>query len=489
MRKTHRTSIELGIILACAFILHTLFLSWMPGLQADSAWKALRSFKTVHQGNFILTGITSSNGALQEYLFALCYRLFGINVLSIRLPFAVMNILAVLFTYLFVKRLYNESAGLTCALMLSVYPWFVIFLRLAWPPSTIPFVTMLTLYLLSVERRAARFFAGAIVGMACYDYQFFICLPVVLLILYAIYHRGVNISRSSLIVILLGALIGYVPKIICLFCYGDSWSSGTIDSVPAITKKAVVCIPFFLRIMDGSFLFLKTTGRVAFPVISLNSLILIASMYLLTKSRSRIDRPLVVSLLVFYGLIIIPMTLTSIRYFTFMMLVASLISGLGVYHLIQKHTKLGSNVLVLFVGMNLFYITVNFFIEYYRTGGRPTTIEAGNYLEVSHVHMRTDVLYNALDTSVPVVVIPSPFISNNLKFYDLNERHFAFDNVIRPDYNEFYYIYYASDQPPRETVNPKAFPDYEVTRELPELRNFNVYRFRKARPQRNQALF
>lgn len=62
------TRCEPAAILAA--VLQTLFISWVPGLQADGAVKALRGYEIAFRGACIPAGVVRSGGALLGHLFA-----------------------------------------------------------------------------------------------------------------------------------------------------------------------------------------------------------------------------------------------------------------------------------------------------------------------------------------------------------------------------------------------------------------------------------
>lgn len=468
-------ALRLGAILALALLLQCLFLSRMPGLNADAAWKARRSYETVYRGQWIYTGVNPTNGVIHEYLFAICYAVMGPTVLAIRLPFVLMNVATIFLVWLFIRRFYGDTAGLVCALVMAVYPWFAIKLRIAWPPSSIPFLTMLVACLLSLNRPAARFLAGAVMGLGCYDYQPFTALPVALAVLYVLYRGRLTAGALDLAMLCAGAAAGYAPRIIIFLAQGIGWTRGPLTPLPALLWKALVCIPYFLRSMDGTIIFLRTTGRISVPVVPLNSIVLLGSLWAVFKDSNPMSRPLAAAPFIFLAIVLIPDTFLSTRYLIFAMTAASLVSGLGLYRLLQARRRWGAGVLRLFVLVNLFYIVVNFFVEHGRTGGSLAVFRSGNFDEVSCGYVRMDVLYDALDKRIPVIVALDPLIERNLKFYDMEKGCFDILGSVRSGDDEFYLIDFAGGA----RADPSRFRGYEISRERPDLKNFAVYRFRR----------
>jgi hypothetical protein len=133
--------------------------------------------------------------------------------------------------------------------------------------------------------------------------------------------------------------------------------------------------------------------------------------------------------------------------------------------------------LAVFISLNMFYLGADFFSEFGRTGGAPRLFSLGNLVEASHHLVRTDVLYDCLDKTVPVLVIPEPFIEYPIRFYDLKNKHFTtIVASIGKGYDDFYFIDYSRSKL-GIAIDPSRFPGYRVVRECTGCRNFSVWRF------------
>ncbi len=195
--------------------------------------------------------------------------------------------------------------------------------------------------------------------------------------------------------------------------------------------------------------------------------------------RRRLYRALLIFTLLLYLLPFTVIKYTAIRYFLCALSGVALITGLGLYELSLRYRKTAIALLAVYCGVNVFYLCADFFIPFARTGGICVLFKLGNLIEASHHLVRSDVLYECLDKDVPVIVCPEPFIARNIQFYDLTQGRFkTITDDIREDYDDFYFIDYASSKL-GIVIDPMMFPAYQITRECSGLKNFVVYRFRK----------
>ena len=107
------------IIVLLAFIIRLPYLSSVPGLQFDEAWYGIRTYEIMKGIIFPYKGMNDYTSPVIEYLRVPFYWIFGINVFSLRLPIVILNILTILYSYLLLKKLYNEKIAFICLDKLS----------------------------------------------------------------------------------------------------------------------------------------------------------------------------------------------------------------------------------------------------------------------------------------------------------------------------------------------------------------------------------
>lgn len=111
------------------------------------------------------------------YWQAAWFRLFGDNIVGLRLPWAVVGVLTVLGTYLLVRRLFDRGLAFLTAFLLATYHFHIHYSRLGSNQIADPFFTVWALYFLVVgmqstggepgnDRRPAHW-AWAATGIIC----------------------------------------------------------------------------------------------------------------------------------------------------------------------------------------------------------------------------------------------------------------------------------------------------------------------------------
>jgi 4-amino-4-deoxy-L-arabinose transferase-like glycosyltransferase len=119
------------------------------GYDAWSLWQTGRD----HHGELLPVTFRSFNDYVPPtsiYVAVPFVGIFGLSETTTRLPFAVLGIATVYLVALLGRRWFGPLAGICAALFLAIDPWHVMYSRLAFPPSSMPFFTALGLYLFTL---------------------------------------------------------------------------------------------------------------------------------------------------------------------------------------------------------------------------------------------------------------------------------------------------------------------------------------------------
>jgi len=465
-------------LLVCIPIVQVVVLPFMPGLNSDVASMGVAAHEVVHGARLGLRGETPYIGNVRIYFIALVSLCGGMNRFSLELPFVIMNPLTILFVYLFMRRLYSAVEGVVCALVLSFCPWFVI----REVDNMYYFTAALSLWLFSIQRPFTFVLGGMVLGVGCYEHQLVAAIGLAMLMAWLICGRKDMAGVRGVLLAVVGCVIGFSPRFIYTLLSHTRVYAEPFNAPLKALSDACMFLPYFGGMINGTVIYLRNAGCITYPVMPFNSIIFIGSVCLLIAlRRQRLYRALLLFTLFLY---LIPFTVikyTAIRYFLGALFGVALITGLGICELFLRSKKAAVAVLALFCGVNIFYLSANFFIPFARTGGNCLLFRLGNLVEASHHLVRTDILYECLDKDVPVIVCPEPFISRNIQFYDVTYGHFkTITNTIREGYDNFYFIDYARSKLGIR-IDPRMFPAYQITLDCPELKNFSVYHFRKKR--------
>jgi 4-amino-4-deoxy-L-arabinose transferase-like glycosyltransferase len=186
-----------------------------PGLQHDEVFHG-------HDAVTVLLGYrplyftsNAGNEPLFIYLMSLTVGLFGHTAWGIRLAAVICGLLTVLFTYLWIRRAYNDRTALMAAALMSVSFWPIFLSRVGLRAASVPMMAALSAWLLfeALQRQQRRWFiaAGVALGVALYTYPAARTLPIVYVLFFALYSLLTRKLHRRLLITLATALIVVVP--------------------------------------------------------------------------------------------------------------------------------------------------------------------------------------------------------------------------------------------------------------------------------------
>jgi len=186
-----------------------------PGLQHDEVFHG-------HDAVTVLLGYrplyftsNAGNEPLFIYLMSLTIGLFGHNAWGIRLAAVICGFLTVLFTYLWIRRAYNDRTALIASALIAVSFWPIFLSRVGLRAASVPMMAALSAWLLfeAFHRQQRRWFvlAGVALGGALYTYPAARALPVIYILFFALYSLLTRKLNRPLIITLVTALIVVAP--------------------------------------------------------------------------------------------------------------------------------------------------------------------------------------------------------------------------------------------------------------------------------------
>lgn len=204
----------------------------------------------------VLRSFDDYKPAIYAYLAILPIKLFGLNILSVRLPAAILGTTAVLLVYLLVKELFKNdkrqaSLALLSAFLLAISPWHLQFSRVAFETNIALFFDMLFvwLFLKGLYGPILLPLAALTAGLSFYVYQAEkVFVPLLVISLFVIFWknlRGIRIKYLLLTVAV--GLISLSPFIyltistpnIFLRAKGTSFAADLTPYLARTTRKLV----------------------------------------------------------------------------------------------------------------------------------------------------------------------------------------------------------------------------------------------------------
>ena len=169
--------------------------------------------------------------ALYVYLVIPFIKLFGLNVVSVRLPSVILSILTIIVTYFLAKELFSNSRWKleignwkleipeVTSLLLAISPWHVYISRLGHEVNAgLAFIIFAILFFIkamnNLNKKFYLFIAVVFFSLSLYTYQSEkVFVPLIILVLGFVYRKSLlKIKKELLIFILLGIVL-IIPMI------------------------------------------------------------------------------------------------------------------------------------------------------------------------------------------------------------------------------------------------------------------------------------
>jgi 4-amino-4-deoxy-L-arabinose transferase-like glycosyltransferase len=186
-----------------------------PGLQHDEVFHGHDAVTVLLGYRPLYFSSNAGNEPLFIYLMSLTIGLFGHDAWGIRLAAVICGLLTVLFTYLWIRRAYNDRAALIASVLMAVSFWPIFLSRVGLRAASVPMMAALSAWLLfeAFHRQQRRWFvlAGVALGVALYTYPAARTLPVITILFFALHSLLTRQLNRPLIITLVTALIVVVP--------------------------------------------------------------------------------------------------------------------------------------------------------------------------------------------------------------------------------------------------------------------------------------
>lgn len=161
MKPLIHNTYPLILILVASSVFRLLFLDLME-FKTDQSYMVYKMAQFWESPEFYLVASKNSAGA---HNFPLIYYVFSLltapsrNPLVLAFIIAAINVLSIVFFYLFVRKYYGNFVAVASSLLLSLSPWAILYSRQIWTldlvvPLTVPFYYFLHKLILDKDKRA-----------------------------------------------------------------------------------------------------------------------------------------------------------------------------------------------------------------------------------------------------------------------------------------------------------------------------------------------
>lgn len=241
-----------------------------PGVYPDEAANGEDALRANETGNYqwFYPNNTGREGLFMN-LIALCFKLFGANIIALKLPSIIFGALSIFGTYLLTKELFkNTRMGLIAAFLYASSFWAISFSRISFRANMLPFVLVFSFYFLFKGLRTKRWWdfaiGGFIFGIGMHTYIAWRVAPLVLvlMLIFFVLSRKKFLQEywKSILVFLLFSFISAFPMFLTFYQhpeYLDSRSDSISILSPAINNGHLVITflkSFFLSLIKYNFI-------------------------------------------------------------------------------------------------------------------------------------------------------------------------------------------------------------------------------------------
>ncbi|MDE7354938.1 MAG: glycosyltransferase family 39 protein [Acetatifactor sp.] len=203
-----RLYIWAGLLLLAASLLRICHIAAIPlGMHIDEAGLGLNAwsiagFGTDRYGNFLPvcpSNFYGEQSAFYTYFCALLVKLFGLSIVTLRMPAALMGIITVLFGALLMREKWGDKGLLAGLALLGIFPYFIMNSRFALDCNSMLGALTVSLYVLvRLLKKAHRcpgqrlygYFAlaGILLGVTLYTYIIAALVVSVFCVLWGLYY-------------------------------------------------------------------------------------------------------------------------------------------------------------------------------------------------------------------------------------------------------------------------------------------------------------
>ena len=232
--KTWFEKNKINILICCiflvGFLVRTVGITKYPnGFNCDEASIGYEAYSVANYGidrngnswPVFLEAWGSGQNALYMYIIMPFVKLFGLNVLSVRLPMAIIGCISLIVMYLLLRKTCSKKTAIIGLAFFAICPWHIIKSRYGLESNVFPDLTLLAVYIfikgLYDKKNFLLYISAIFFGLCAYAYgTSYYFLPVFLIPLLFILIRKNKINIKQAIIFLAIVFIISLPIILML---------------------------------------------------------------------------------------------------------------------------------------------------------------------------------------------------------------------------------------------------------------------------------
>lgn len=220
--KQNKSLILIILLILFGAIIRIVLINKVPNaLNVDEVSAGYEAYSVLNygvdrNGNFLPVHFVawgSGQNVLYSYLMIPFIMLFGLNVFSIRLPMALIGVLALFLFYKLIKNVENKKVGIIGLAFLVICPWHIMKSRWGLESNIFPELILLSSFILikyikTKNTKLLYLFAG-ILGISTYAYgtsYFFVPVFLGITLIYLLYKKNIKISQAIKTLLITGII-------------------------------------------------------------------------------------------------------------------------------------------------------------------------------------------------------------------------------------------------------------------------------------------
>ncbi len=205
--EKHHNILFWGVLLL-AIIIRIIDLEKVPqGLHVDEAGMAYDAYcyanygvdRYLYPNPIYLINYGSGQSVLYMYLAALCIKILGMSITTIRLPAVILGIIMVILSYCIGKKCKNKNVGLLFMALVAICPWHIMQSRWGLDCNLMSTLVFVGIYGIIVAKKWWQYIiVGVIWGISLYTYALaHVAVPIVLSVLaiYSLWTKKITIKQ------------------------------------------------------------------------------------------------------------------------------------------------------------------------------------------------------------------------------------------------------------------------------------------------------
>ncbi len=168
-----RQSKWVWFVFAVFVMINTAYLGDVPGLMGDEGSEGENVYELQKAGKIVFVGERSYIGPMIDYVRVPGVWLFGYNALALRVVMLLASVILFWMCVNLAEKVGADQGGVVAVVAGLFSPIYILYQRLGWAITLIPFFTILIIVIITSQRRFKWWWAGVVMGLGLSNHIIF----------------------------------------------------------------------------------------------------------------------------------------------------------------------------------------------------------------------------------------------------------------------------------------------------------------------------